>query len=145
MPSLLLLKLFFFLYLGLWLNNDEKISAFLKSMGTIEPGNKLEIDHSLQDRITQTNQCIGIVLHKDEDKKSATLTSWKCDTKRQFLCSLDVIEFTPPAAKAKLPCMPSKIRKKREHGPQGQEDGFEDGKMIYWMKCSKYFIALIRA
>ena len=110
-------------------------------MGTIEPGNKLEVDHSLQERITQTNQCIGIVLHKDEDNKSAILTSWKCDTKRQFLCSLDVIEFTPPAAKAKLPCMPSKIRKKRE-GLEGQEDIFDDGKTMNWKKYSNYFIEL---
>ena len=99
-------------------------------MDTIEHGNKFEIDHSLQESIKQTNECIGIVLNKDENNKSATLTSWKCDKKKKFLCSLDVFEFTPPTAKAKLPCMPSKSRTKRKTG-EGQEYVLDkDGKMI---------------
>ena len=98
-------------------------------MDTIDHGNKFEIDHNLQELKKQTNQCVGIVLHKDGDNKSASLTSWKCDTKKQFLCSLDVVEFSAPTAKAKLPCMPSKSRKKRSKESKGQDsDVEEDGK-----------------
>ena len=120
-----------FLYSGFWLENGEKTSTFLKSLGTIGRESKFAIDQDLLESAKETNQCIGMVFYNDGDNKSTTLTSWKCDLKNQFLCSLDVVQFTPPTAKAKLPCMPSQTRKKRDDGIEGQEDILGDGKMIY--------------
>ena len=105
--------------------------AVIKSLGTHDHRSKFAIDQGLQQSIKDTNKCIGIVFHKDGDNKIATLTSWKCETKKQFLCSLDVVAFTTPTAKAKLPCMPSKIRKKRSKESKGLESDLEEkGKWV---------------
>ena len=95
------------------MSNTGKQQTFLKLSGTIKEGNSFTIDHNLPILLNERNQCLGIIFHKIEENKNATLTSWKCDEKKRFLCSLDLFKFTQPTAKARLPCMPPKMRKKR--------------------------------
>ena len=132
-----------FFFSEFWLENGVKTYTFIKSLGTIGSESKFAIDQDLLEPTKETNQCIGIVFYNDGDNKIITLTSWKCDLKKQFLCSLDVVQFTPPTAKAKLPCMPSQTRKKRDDGTERQEDILEDGRMIYKKYAAITLILLV--
>ena len=96
------------------MSNTEKQLNILQFSGAIKQGNRITIDHDLPSLLNEKNQCLGIIFHKEEENKTATLKSWNCDEKKRFFCSLDIFQFTHPTAKAKLPCMPSKIRMKRE-------------------------------
>ena len=86
---------------------------------------RLEIDKDLPSHLDSTTNCLGIVFRKEGGNKTATLTSWKCDAKKSFLCSLNVFQFTSPVSKAKLPCITSKARSKR-HG-KDQTPNYEGG------------------
>ena len=111
--------------MNLWLNSDEKWSNLQKELER-KQDQKFAIEKDLASRLNTDTYCLGIVFRKEGGNKTATLTSWKCDTKRSFLCSLNIFQFKSPLAKSKLPCFSSKTRPKRDD--EEQIDNYEEEK-----------------
>ena len=104
----------------LWLSAKDDKSTLLRNFESNKHGGKFNVDPDLGSRLQNSNQCLGIIFFNEERDKVATLTSWPCDEKKQFLCSLDKAKSTSTVPKAKLPCIPSKtssntVRNKRSH------------------------------
>ena len=73
------------------------------------------------------NKCLGIILRNEGGSRTAGLVCSNCDQKKRFLCSRSIAEFTPEISKAKLPCIPSHPRSKRNADEKGDIEG---GKLI---------------
>ena len=106
--------------IDLWLNAKDGKSTLLRSFDSNKHEGKFNADSDLGASLQKSNQCLGIIFFNEERDKIATLTSWPCNEKKRFLCSLDKAKSTSTVPKAKIPCIPSKtsshtVRNKRSH------------------------------
>ena len=76
------------------------------------------VDENLQNEVTEKNKCLGLVIRKDEgnNRITAKITSWECNRKSSFVCSLDASQFNKPSKRQKFPCITQnkEQREKRE-------------------------------
>ena len=117
--------------IDLWLNAKDGKSTLLRSFDSNKHEGKFNVDPDLGARLQHSNQCLGIIFFNEERDKIATLTSWPCEEKKQFLCSLDKAKSASTVPKAKLPCISSKIssntvRNKRSHENLSRSDDSND-------------------
>ena len=122
--------------MNLWLNSDESRFHLLRNFD-MKKDTRLEIDKDLPSRLNLPTNCLGIVFRKEGGNKTATLTSWKCNAKKSFLCSLNVFQFKSPVAKAKLPCLTSKTRPKRHvENKEKNDEKVEYGRLFKKLNIS---------
>ena len=114
-----------------WLKAKDDKLASLIGFDSDKYARKFTIDPDLAARLQNSNQCLGIRFYNEERDEIATLTSWPCDIKKRFFCSLDKAKSTSTVPKAKLPCIPSKtssntVRNKRSHDNLTRSDDNND-------------------
>lgn len=93
-------------------------------------GSKLTIDTNLSSCLKKPNQCLGIIFQNEGGSQTASLKCSDCDVKKRFMCSRSPAEFTSKISKAKIPCIPSIARSKRNDDEFGDDkDDVEYGKI----------------
>ena len=109
-----------------WLKAKDDKLASLIGFDSDKYARKFTIDPDLAARLQNSNQCLGIRFYNEERDEIATLTSWPCDIKKRFFCSLDKAKSTSTVTKAKLPCIPSKARSDTARNKRSDEKIHKD-------------------
>ena len=117
--------------INVWLNSKGKEFAFLNNAKLKNGQSKITIDTDLSTCLKIPNKCLGIIFRNEGGRRTARLVCSNCNQKKRFLCSRSIVEFTPKILKAKLPCIPSHPRSKRNDGNRTDEkDDIKGGKLI---------------
>ena len=92
------------------------------------------MDENLQTNANKSKECIGLIITKDEsnNKLSARVTSWECNQKTSFVCSLEASKFTSPAQLTGFPCIPQNKGGREKRQSNGVVDS---GKKRKTVKC----------
>jgi hypothetical protein len=113
----------------LWLNSKNTPHDWLKNIDTNSDSGSLVIDEDLANTVVQKNECIGLIVEKDELKGqlAAKITSWDCNSKASFACTLDASHFTKPSQRMKFPCIPQKNETRKRRAAKGNK---QNGKIF---------------
>ena len=108
----------------MWLNSDHAPHEWLQKLDINQAGGSLIVDKHLQTTVVKTNECLGLIIRKDElnNNLTAQITSWDCNQQKSFVCSLDDSKFTSPTQLTGFPCIPHNqdARKKRQEEEEGK-------------------------
>ena len=98
----------------LWLNSEEAPHDWVKQM---EINDSIIVDENIQNDVAQKNKCLGVIIRKEgcSIRISAKITSWDCNTKNSFVCSIEDSQFNRPSQLQKFPCIKqnNEVRPKR--------------------------------
>ena len=92
----------------LWLNSDDNPRIWIEKLNSMRSKGTFLIDDDIQTRTAISNDCLGLIIRKDEIKNNvtATLTSWDCGRKKPSICYIEPSRFTAPQKPVKFPCIP---------------------------------------
>ena len=125
----------------MWLNSDDASYAWLEDVDTVQSNGSVFIEDNLQKRAAENNECLGLIIRKYEvnNNLTAEITSWDCNRKMSFVCSLDPTQFTNPTNRVKFPCLPRRQvgRVKRTSDEEGNKSNRQDV-LSFELNISKY-------
>ena len=115
----------------LWLNSEGQNMNEVISNGHQNTENWIHIGENLQSRLEKPNQCLGVIIYKENScyGQTARLTSMDCNKQASFMCSITTSEFHIHPSKKELPCVYQNVsaddatRRKREVHEDKKIDG----------------------
>ena len=83
------------------------------------------MDNNLQTNVVQANECLGLIIRKDEltNNLTARVTSWDCNQKTSFVCALDDSKVTSPTKLTGFPCIPQNQTTKQKREANSGKNG----------------------
>ena len=91
----------------IWLNSDVHSKDWVNQLNHKGYGGTIRVDADLDMKLNETDSCMAIVFHNEEEHNGiiATLKTRDCEYKTDFLCSLDVYQTKKVNKETKLSCL----------------------------------------